>query len=104
MADWDLGLEWNDTGLGDYTKRQERAWLLDQGFSLAEQKNVYILLSLLNHGAFSTSVNPEWSDNPYNLPNGCVITSPTAFASHPSPLRLFPRPVPSPPPPRGTSH
>jgi len=93
MADWDLGIEWKDTGLGDYSKRQERAWLLDQVFNMAEQHNVYILLSLLNHGAFSTSVNPEWSDNPYNLANGGVITSPTAFVTNATAIALFQRRV-----------
>jgi len=93
MADWDLGIEWKDTGLGDYSQRQEQAWLLDQVFNLAEQDNVYILLSLLNHGAFSTSVNPEWSDNPYNLANGGVITSPTAFVTDPAAISFFQRRV-----------
>ena len=89
MADWGVGIEWKDTGLGDYSQRQEQAWLLDQIFSMAEQQNVYILLSLLNHGAFSTSVNPEWSDNPYNVANGGMLTNTAAFVTNPAAVRLF---------------
>ena len=54
MAAWAFGIEWNDTGLGDYSGRMKQAWLLDQVFKLAEQRGVYIMLTLLNHGAFST--------------------------------------------------
>ena len=93
MADWSVGIEWNDTGLGDYTRRQQRAWLLDQVFNLADQNNVYILLSLINHGAFSQSVNPEWNANPYNLANGGVITSPVDFATSPAAKAIFQRRV-----------
>ena len=93
MASWSLGIEWKDTGLGDYRKRQEQAWLLDQVFNLAEQDNVYILLSLLNHGAFSTSVNPEWGDNPYNTANGGMLSEPTAFVTDPTARAMFQRRV-----------
>jgi hypothetical protein len=65
MADWSMGLEWSDGTLGDYTNRLDRAWQLDRVFELAEQNNLYIMLSLLNHGAFNQSVNPEWDKNPY---------------------------------------
>ncbi len=37
MASWSFGIEWFDTGLGDYTKRLDRAWQLDQVFEMAEQ-------------------------------------------------------------------
>lgn len=29
MASWSFGIEWNDTGLGNYSGRMKRAWLLD---------------------------------------------------------------------------
>ncbi len=64
MASWSFAIEWNDTGLGDYSGRMQQAWLLDQVFRLAEQRGVYLMLTLLNHGAFSDSVNPEWDSNP----------------------------------------
>jgi hypothetical protein len=80
MAAWSFGIEWNDTGLGNYAGRMKQAWLLDQVFKLAEQRHVYLMLTLLNHGAFSTSVNPEWDENPYNAANGGPLKEPRLFA------------------------
>jgi hypothetical protein len=81
MADWSFGLEWNDTGLGNYDGRQHRAWLLDQLFQMARQRGIYIELVLLNHGAFSERTNPEWEYNPYNADLGGPLDSPAEFAS-----------------------
>lgn len=81
MASWSLGIEWNDTGLGDYTKRLDRAWALDQVFRIAAKYGVGIDLVLINHGAFSESTNPEWFANPYNELNGGPIANPGEFAT-----------------------
>ncbi|MCX6048059.1 MAG: DUF5060 domain-containing protein, partial [Chloroflexi bacterium] len=91
MAAWSFGIEWNDTGLGNYTKRQQQAWLLDQVFHLAEKHQVYILLTLINHGPFSTSVNPEWADNPYNVTNGGMLKTPEEFATNAQAKAYFKR-------------
>jgi hypothetical protein len=93
MASWSFGIEWNDTGLGDYSGRMKQAWLLDQVFKLAEERGVYIMLTLLNHGAFSTSVNPEWDDNPYNIANGGPLKEPRLFARNAEARELFKRRV-----------
>ncbi len=91
MASWSFGIEWNDTGLGDYTKRLNRAWQLDQVFNMADENDVYIELVLLNHGAFSASVNPQWDENPYNLKNGGMCESPECFVVDPLAKELFKR-------------
>lgn len=91
MASWAFGLEWQDTGLGDYSKRMKQAWLLDQLFQLAEARGIYIMLTLLNHGAFSTTVNPEWADNPYNLANGGPLKTPAEFVTNAAAKELFKR-------------
>ncbi|WP_161881307.1 DUF5060 domain-containing protein [Deinococcus alpinitundrae] len=91
MAAWSFGVEWKDTGLGDYGKRQAQAWLLDQVFEMARQKGVNIKLMLINHGQFSTTVNPEWADNPYNAANGGPLKSPEAFVTDPQARELFKR-------------
>jgi hypothetical protein len=70
MSSWATALEWKETGLGDYSKRQDRAYDLDWIIDYAAAKGVYIMLCLNNHGAVSTYVNPEWNDNPYNIKNG----------------------------------
>lgn len=91
MPAWGFGIEWNDTGLGDYTGRMQQAWLLDQVFRLAEARGVYIMLALINHGQFSTSVNPEWADNPYNAANGGMLQEPSEFATNAEAKALFAR-------------
>lgn len=82
MAAWSLGIEWADTGLGNYDKRLQNAWTLDQIFALAAKYNIRIQLVLLNHGAFSESTNPEWFANPYNKLNGGPLASPSEFATN----------------------
>lgn len=91
MASWSFALEWNDTGLGDYSNRMKQAWLLDQVFKLAEERGIYIMLTLLNHGAFNTSVNPEWADNPYNVANGGMLKTPAEFVTNGQAKELFQR-------------
>lgn len=91
MAAWSFGLEWNDTGLGDYTERLDRAWLLDRVFEMAEARGVTIILVLLNHGAFSETTNPEWADNPYNAALGGPCVEPQCFVTDERAKNLFKR-------------
>lgn len=91
MASWAFGIEWSDTGLGDYTKRLDRAWQLDRVFDLAAESDIYIMLTLLNHGAFNTGVNPEWQGNPYSAANGGPCARPEDFATSPQARELFKR-------------
>lgn len=81
MTSWAFGIEWNDTPLGDYRNRMRQAWLLDQVFMLAQRYNIRIMLCFINHGAFSTTTNAEWQDNPYNQANGGPLTSPAEFVT-----------------------
>ncbi len=89
MASWSFGLEWNDTPLGDYTARLQRAWMLDEVFRMAEQRGIKIVLVLLNHGMFSATVNPQWHENPLNAVNGGPLQKPEEFATNPEARRLF---------------
>lgn len=91
MASWSLGIEWTDTGLGDYSKRLDRAWILDQIFIIAAKYNIGINLVLINHGAFSSSVNPEWYSNPYNVTNGGPISNAAEFATNSVAWRFWER-------------
>jgi aryl-phospho-beta-D-glucosidase BglC (GH1 family) len=84
-----FGLEWSDTGLGDYTARLGRAWQLDYVFDLAEQQGIYVMLDLLNHGPFSLLFNSEWASNPYNAANGGPLATPAEFFTNPEARRLF---------------
>ena len=89
MASWSFGIEWRDTPLGDYTARLRQAWLLDRVLALAAERGIVVMLTLLNHGAFSTSTNPEWDDNPYNQRNGGPLANPAAFVTDPTAQQLF---------------
>jgi len=91
MAAWSFGIEWKDTGLGNYDLRQYEAWMLDEVFSLAEAQGVKIILVLVNHGPFSLTANSEWNDNPYNAALGGPLTTPEQFVSDPVAKSYFQR-------------
>ncbi|RPH61724.1 MAG: DUF5060 domain-containing protein [Chloroflexi bacterium] len=91
MASWSFGIEWQDTGLGDYSARLKQAWLLDQVFTLAEDRGIYVMLCLVNHGAFSETTNAEWASNPYNAALGGPLKQPGDFVNDPTARDLFKR-------------
>ena len=93
MANWSFGIEWKDTGLGQYVQRMERAAMLDAVFELAESLGIRLMLCLLNHGAFSIKADSEWQDNPYNQANGGPLAAPEQFVSDERALALFERRV-----------
>lgn len=70
-------LEWKNgsgfyKGLGIYS--QEAAAEQDSIISLCEENNIYLQLTLFQHGMFSETVNSNWLDNPYNSANGGPLT------------------------------
>ena len=78
MASWAFGLEWKNNyngfaGLKKY--KQTNAYYFDWLLDYCRQKNVYVMMTLNNHGQVSTGVNPEWADNPYNASNGGPATN-----------------------------
>ncbi|MFM2309064.1 MAG: hypothetical protein RLY87_1185 [Chloroflexota bacterium] len=89
MASWSFGIEWTDTPLGEYSARLRQAWLLDQVLAMAAERGIVVMLTLLNHGAFSTSTNPEWDANPYNRRNGGPLEAPADFVTDESAQQLF---------------
>ena len=91
MPAWDMGIEWIDTGLGDYTKRLPNAWALDQVFEIGAKYDVSIDLVLINHGAFSESTNPEWFGSPYNFENGGPLKNPGEFATNEVAIKFWER-------------
>ncbi len=73
MSSWAFGLEWKNntngySGLKKY--KQPSAYYFDWLLDYCRQKNVYVMLTINNHGQVSTGVNPEWTNNPYNTANG----------------------------------
>lgn len=89
MGSWSFGLYWNDTGIYDFTNRLDRAYQLDKVLELAEQKGIYIMLTFINHGQFSTKVNPQWNENPWNKKNGGILTKPEEFFTNTEAKKQF---------------
>ncbi|MEM2912916.1 MAG: DUF5060 domain-containing protein [Candidatus Bathyarchaeia archaeon] len=85
MAPWAFGIEWDK--LGYYNMRE--AWKLDRVVEKAEERGIYIVLCLVNHGQFSTRVNPMWNENPYNKARGGIIGKPEEFFIDPRVKSLF---------------
>ena len=90
---WPQGFcpEWYDTGLGDYDLRQPNLWRLDYVFSKCEALGIHIMLSLINHGQFSSRTNAEWDSNPYSAENGGMLESPEQFLTNLEAKQLFSR-------------
>jgi hypothetical protein len=89
-----LALEWSSThwsgvysGLGKYA--QIPAWRLDYALELAQQKGIYVQLTLLHHGMFSSGVNPQWDENPYNTTNQGFLSSPAEFFTNSTAKNLY---------------
>ncbi len=89
LAPWGFSYEWRDTGLGNYELRQDRAFRLDKLFELAEERGVYIQLTMIAHGPFSRTTNTEWDANPYNQKNGGMLSDPVAFVSNPEAFNFW---------------
>ncbi|MEK8045241.1 hypothetical protein [Ideonella margarita] len=93
MASWSFGIEWVDTGLGNYARRMTQAELLDEVFALAESLGIKLMLCLVNHGAFSENADSEWARNPYNQRLGGPLATPDTFVTDEVAQRLFERRV-----------
>ncbi len=91
MASWSFGLEWDDTPLGDYENRLRQAWLLDQAFRMADERDVYVILVLLNACDFSEWTGCQWRSNPYKATQGGPLGTPGEFATDPVARAYFQR-------------
>jgi len=91
MSSWTFGIEWDDTGLGNYTRRLDRAWQLDRVLDEAERTDIFVMISFLNHGAFSSFFNPAWANNPYNGALGGPLARPAEFFTSAEAKKLFAR-------------
>lgn len=78
MSSWAFALEWKNgtsgySGLKKY--KQSSAYYLDWLLDYCKDKNMYMMLTLNNHGQVSTTTDPEWANNPYNAANGGPATN-----------------------------
>jgi hypothetical protein len=92
MSSWGhLALEWKESkeylGLGLYSLKN--AQRLDEIIEAAERNNIYIQLVLNYHGQFSSKVNPNWDDNPYNAALGGPLKTPEQVFTDDKAKQLF---------------
>lgn len=81
MCHWDgKNLDWvpNKTlPPGTYDLDVARKW--DSIVEAAEKNGIHFQLVLQHHGQYSSTVNPNWSDNPWNKQRGGFLASPEDF-------------------------
>lgn len=77
LANWSFSL--HKDSYKRFDTRQNIAIRLDHVFARAEQYGIYIMLTLINHGQFSSTTNPEWAENVYNKANGGMLDVPIQF-------------------------
>ena len=78
MATWGFALHWGER-FDHFDDRLNSAARLDRVLEIAKENDVYIMLTLINHGQFSSTANPLWSNNPYNVINGGILEKPEHF-------------------------
>ena len=92
MPPWGFGIEWNNTGLGNYTERLDRAWALDWVIEQLIENNIYVILVPLIHDELQDKQGlHKWPDNPYNLENGGPCLYPRDFFSDSLAISYFKR-------------
>lgn len=94
---WGLGIEWSGSpydGLKKYS--QVNSFYTDKLLEECRAKDIYMMLCINHHGMVSSTVNPNWNENPYKSTNGgpCVNTwdyfiNATAKALHKNRLRYI---------------
>ena len=77
LSNWSFSL--HKDSYSNFDTRQSTAIRLDKLFENADEHNIRIMLTLINHGQFSANVNPEWSENVYNQKNGGMLEYPIQF-------------------------
>ncbi len=85
MCSWWVALEWGEHydssryhGLGRYS--MANAWRLDYTLDLAEKLDLYVELTLNNHGQLrQDKFDYEWEYNPFWTANGGHLTTPRQF-------------------------
>lgn len=79
--DWVMNRKLKD---GELDLTVARWW--DKVVDAAEKSGVRIQVVLQHHGQFSTRVNPNWAEHPWNKANGGWLSTPDEFFSNPKAL------------------
>jgi len=88
MATWSFCLHWGNK-FDDFSSKMNAAARLDRVLGLAAEYDIQIMLTLLNHGQFSATVNPQWHNNPWNSANGGILDYPSLFFTSHEAKRVY---------------
>jgi hypothetical protein len=86
-------LEWKSSDYSGYFQgagkpSMQTSLRLDKYVEIAEQNNIAIQLTLQHHGQFSTTTNPDWNDNPYNVLAGGFLSDPCKYFTDANAIKL----------------
>lgn len=85
LSPWSFALHWQKMDEYDLAN----AARLDRVLTMAKDKGIYVMLTLLNHGQFSAKVNPMWDKNPWNIANGGILAYPMEFFTNEKAKHLY---------------
>ncbi len=91
MNHWDnKNLDWPPSGaalpFGTFSLSVAQKW--DSIVAAAEQAGVHFQMTLQHHGQYSTTVDSNWPQNPYNVVNGGFLTVPEQFFTNAQAIAL----------------
>jgi hypothetical protein len=94
MDYWDgKNLDWPSSGpnppLGQLILSVAAKW--DSIVTAAEQNGIAFQMTLHHHGEYSSTVDPNWPQNPYNVANGGFLTNAAQFFTDPTAKALTKR-------------
>jgi len=90
MVPWSYSIEWGPQGFKNYSGRQDRAFMLDSVFRMADRLGLYLQLAFSIHDELRIGFDGEdWRSNPYNQTNGGPCAQPKDFFSNSSAMTGF---------------
>ncbi len=93
-ADYGVALEWpvgwgNNYFQGPGKPSLQTSLRMDRYVEIAEQNGIAIQFALQHHGQVSTTTNPDWSSNPYNIANtGGFLPDPCKYFTDANAIKL----------------
>ena len=91
MAPWSFGIEWDNTGLGNYTNRLDIAFWIDRILNKAEEEDMYLQICILEHNEVSSGSSNQWAFSPYNVENGGPCNNTWDFYTNSEAKRFYKR-------------
>jgi Domain of unknown function (DUF5060) len=88
MSPWCFGIEDSPGTLNNYALQP--AWQLDYVLQLAEQKGIYLQLTLDDYREYSSISGADyWPSNPYDVTNGGPCVVPNSFVTNSAAMTIY---------------